>query len=215
VPPCSIRGLEQELVVLLPGAAAADPATAEPGVKVTRKRIDQALLWSVFALLGVAVAGYVYPPLDGDPVYWLALIVFLLPIGMAIATAIRMRRRGQPPSPSRSVLFKLSAMSLTALALVVFLNGRLDRSSVAEIHTTVAGKFVARGRFSMSYHLTVVSWRRSGREEDLRVSRHIYERADSGADISVQLHRGWFGLPWYGRIVLGPARHVPASAQTG
>jgi hypothetical protein len=147
-------------------------------------------------------AGYVYPPLDGDPIYWLGLIVFLLPIGTAIAAAIRTRRRGQTLSPLLSVLFKLSAIFLTALTVVVFLNGRLDRSSVMEIHTKVAGKFMARGRFSMSYHLAVASWRHAGREEDLRVSRHVYDRANSGDDISVQLHGGWFGLPWYGRIVL-------------
>lgn len=156
-----------------------------------------------------------YPPLDGDPIYWVGLIVFLLPIGIAIVGAIRRRRHGQPPSALLSVLFRLSAVFLTALALVVFLNGQLDGSSATEIHTKIAHKFVARGRFSMSYHFTVASWRRAGREEDLRVSRHVYDRAESGDDILVQLHRGRFGFPWYGRIVL-PARRIPtASAQTG
>jgi hypothetical protein len=132
-------------------------------IKVIRKRLDRSLLWSVVALLGVVGAGYVYPPLASDPIYWLALIVFLLPIGTAIA--IRTRRRAQAPAPMRSVPFKLSAVFLTGLALVVFLNGQMDRSAVTEIHTKVAGKFTGRGRFSTSYHPNVASWRRAGREE--------------------------------------------------
>jgi hypothetical protein len=102
---------------------------------------------------------------------------------------------------------------LTGLALVVFLNGQMDRSSVTEIHTKVAGKFIARGRFSMRYHLNVASWRRAGREEDLRVNRHVYDRADSGDDISIQLHRGWFDLSWYGQVVLFRQRPIRSSSR--
>jgi hypothetical protein len=179
-------------------------------IKVIRKRLDRSLLWSVVALLGVVGAGYVYPPLASDPIYWLALIVFLLPIGTALA--IRTRRRAQAPAPMRSAPFKLSAVFLTGLALVVFLNGQMDRSAVTEIHTKVAGKFTGRGRFSTSYHPNVASWRRAGREEDLRVSRHVYDRADSGDDISIQLHRGSFDLSWYGQIVLFRQRPIRSSS---
>jgi hypothetical protein len=182
-------------------------------IKVIRKRLDWNVLWSVVALLGVVGAGYVYPPLDSDPIYWLALIIFLLPIGTAIVIAIRTHRRAQAQAPVWSVPFKLSAIFLTGLALVVFLNGQMDRSSVTEIHTKVAGKFTARGRFSTSYHLSVASWRRAGREEDLRVSRHVYDRADSGDDISIQLHRGWFDLSWYGQIVLFRQRPIRSSSR--
>ena len=173
------------------------------------KHLHRNLLWSVVALLGVAGGGYVYPPLDADPIYWLALSVFLLPVGTAIVVAIWMRRRAQAPSPFWPGLFKLSAVFLTGMALVVFLNGHLDRSSVTNVHTEVVGKFIARGRFSMSYHLNVASWRRDGRVEDLRVSRHIYDSAENRDDIFVQLHPGWFGLSWYGQIALS-RRAVPA-----
>jgi hypothetical protein len=169
-------------------------------IRAMRKQFDRRLWSSVAGLFGAGVAAFIYPPLDGDWVFWLALILFFAPVGTMVARAVRERRSAQAPPQWLLQLYKLSAVLLAGLALVVFLNGWLDRSSGTEIRTKVAGKFISRGRFSTSYHLNVASWRRAGHEEDLRVSRSLYDRAKDGDSISLQVREGRFGLSWYSRV---------------
>ena len=183
-------------------------------VKTLRKTLDRHVLWSVAGLLGVVEAGYTYPPLNGNWIYWVASILFFAPVGAMIAKAAREHRRVRVPPQWLLRLSKLSAALLVGLALVVFLNGWLDRSSGTEIRTKVVGKFISRGRFSTTYHLNVPSWLRTGRKEDLRVSGGFYGRTKNGDSISVQMQEGRFGLSWYSRVAPADSS-VPSSGYDG
>ena len=135
-------------------------------------------------LFGGILAYSVYPLLDGR--YVLMGVVFLL---FLLA--------GQVP---RAAAY--SGLALALLAATLFLNGALDQRPAAEIKTTVIRKAMMTGsqKFGTHYHVVVSSWRPGRNQEDFDVDPSIYWRAAVGRPATLELHKGYFGLPWYGSI---------------
>lgn len=126
----------------------------------------------------------VYPLLDGYLL--LIVVVFLL---FLLAGLV----------PRASVL---SGLALALLAATLLLNGSLDRSPPTEIKTTVIRKAMVSGsvRRGTHYDVIVASWRPGRSQEDFEVDSGVYERAAAGRPVTVELHKGFYGIQWHGNI---------------
>jgi hypothetical protein len=97
-------------------------------------------------------------------------------------------------------VYMCSSLALVLLGLMLFMNGGLDRPPGNEVRTTVIRKTVIRGR-TTQYHLWVSSWRPGRSEEDFNIGLREFDRATVGKSVTVELHSGFFGLPWRGDIL--------------
>jgi hypothetical protein len=89
---------------------------------------------------------------------------------------------------------------LVVLAGFLLSNGAMDRSPVAPIRASILHKSITSGRYSTTHHLIVSSWRPGTHAENLMVDRDTYLSMMIGERVVVEVHRGFFGLTWYGRV---------------
>ena len=135
-------------------------------------------------LFGGLLAYSLYPLLDGRYVLIGVVFLFFLLAGMVPRAAA------------------YSGLTLALLAAGLLLNGALDKSPPVEIKTTVIRKEMFSGsqKFGTHYDVVVSSWRPGRSQEDFEVDSGTYRRAAVGRPATVELHKGLFGLPWYGII---------------
>src|SRR5713101_8394188 len=93
-----------------------------------------------------------------------------------------------------------SSFALLLLSLLPLLNGWLDRSPGSAVRTTVIQKTAVHRGSTTRHRLTVSSWRPGRSVEELVVGAHTYDNAYIGKTITVEVHKGFFGLPWYGNV---------------
>lgn len=148
-------------------------------------------------LLTCLTARMLYPLLDDNAVLGVMIGLFLLPFLIQLVVIVRKQANARV----LRIAFGCSACALLILGLLLFANGRTDRSPVAVTRAEVLRKTVFTGRYGVrQYHLIVSSWR-SGREsEELDVTLRVFQRASVGSSVAIELHRGYLGLPWLGRI---------------
>jgi hypothetical protein len=139
-----------------------------------------------------------YPLLDPNTFYWITLALFFVPI--LLLGASRFLKRIERDTGPLFALFYWCAVASIALCGSVLLNGALDRSAPTPIRARVLRKRISRGRSTVSYLVTVESWRSTRTEETLSVSRTQFQAVERDSSIGIDLHAGWLGLPWYGRI---------------
>jgi hypothetical protein len=149
-------------------------------------------------LFGGLLAWILYPPLDAGPFVAFGLCVFLLPLILQLTSSLR-ERLGDDIGRLRTA-YVYSGITLTVLASLLLLNGWLDKSPRTVMRTSVIGKTVTRGKGGSEYIVTVTSWRPGRRTEDFYVGSIGFNRFVVGKTIRVELHRGFFGLPWSGDI---------------
>jgi hypothetical protein len=152
-----------------------------------------------FVAFGVVlyVSSWVYPLLDSASFILIGLAVFSLP---ALAYYLRYSF-AKPPSvvdlPIGKKLQICVGIALWSLVILLVCNCVFDRSHT-ETQATVISKGVAHHRFdSDSYYLIVESWRPGVSEENLNVGYSTYEAAMPDSIITVDVHNGVFGWPWY------------------
>jgi len=135
-------------------------------------------------LFGSFIAYNFYPLVDGR--YALIAIVFLFFLLIALVR--------------RAVFF--SGIALAMIAAGLFLNGALDKAPPRYVKTTVIEKSSVQGdlRRGSHYRLTVASWRPGKSEENFDVDLGLFRRVTPGTAITVEVHKGFFGVPWYGNI---------------
>jgi hypothetical protein len=97
-------------------------------------------------------------------------------------------------------MYICSGLLLVIIALLLSLNGRLDNSPLRQVRATVIRKAVVEGRYGNQYDVTVSSWRPARSVENLNVRSDVFERAVVGKTVIIELHKGFFGLPWIGRV---------------
>jgi hypothetical protein len=136
-------------------------------------------------LFGTFFAYSLYPLLDGR--YLLIGIVFFFFLLTGLV-------------PRASIF---AGVALALLATTLWLNGALDRFPVNDIKTTVIRKTVFSGSQSMGtrYYLIVSPWGPDGSQKEFDVDRSVFVRAVAGKTITVQLHKGCFGVQWYGNLL--------------
>ncbi len=185
-------GIELQLISR-PGSLTA-PVSSRGGTKP----VVYILLMVPGVILSLHAQG-LYHPLDARVPMGFMLSVFLLPVALQMLSFLRRR-------PSENVgrwgaLYICSGLALVLLAFLLFLNGGLDGSPLNRVRTTVIRKAViSSGKGSTRYNLTVSSWRAGGNVENFNVVRNVFDRAVVGKTVTVELHKGFFGLPWWGSI---------------
>jgi hypothetical protein len=103
-----------------------------------------------------------------------------------------------------SIAKKLQVCAGIALAVFLILlvcNCTLDRS-LTETQATVISKQVVTGRRtnSKSYFLVVESWRPGRTSETLSVDAGTYYGATQDSVVTIDVHKGLFGWPWYAGV---------------
>jgi hypothetical protein len=152
------------------------------------------LVPGVFVTLG---ALSVYPLLDSRQAMAFLLSGFLLPFAALIVSIMR-KREGHDAKILRKI-YVCASLVLVLFGLFLFANGKLDGSPARSVQATVLEKILFRGRVTQT-RLYVSSARPGRSREDLLVSSGVFDRAVVGKAVTVELHDGYFGLSWYGRI---------------
>jgi hypothetical protein len=160
--------------------------------------VNKYFLLLVPGLLGNLLGYALYPPLDAGPLLGFGLCVFSLPVLLQLASGLR-KRLSENVGRLRTV-YAYSSLALMLLALLLLLNGWLDGSPPNAVRSTVIQKTATMRKAGIQYRLTVSSWRpgRSGKE--FEVGSRTFNRAVVGKTVTVELHKGFFGLPWSGSI---------------
>jgi hypothetical protein len=171
--------------------------------KLTRKDVDRMLRWRTFALLAgllaVITVSTAYQPLDKGPVFLLALILFAWPMTWYLVSALR--KRQVENSGTLKQLFGWSAGLAIALFTILLANGLLDQAPPQQIRCSLLRAYESTGRRSHYYHLIVRSWRPNHETENMEVGKITYQRASNARTVTLELHPGFFGMPWYGRVI--------------
>jgi hypothetical protein len=139
-----------------------------------------------------------YPPLDSRLPMGFIICAYLLSAIPQLTSIVR-RQPGNGLGFWRIVSI-CSGVALPVIGVLLFLNGRLDRSTPNDVSARVIHKIAPLGYRQAQYHLTVSSWRPGRSIEDLNVSSRVFERARVGKNVTVELRTGYFGLPWYSNI---------------
>lgn len=145
------------------------------------------------------VAYYAYPPILGDsrtrPFWFMGLFVLAIVLPR-MWNLVLQRPVDDTKSPAA---YAVSSIAYALIALVFVLNGGLDRVPPNEMKTTVIRKVVTMQK-GTHYHVIVSSWRPGEAEEDFTVDPDVYHRAAVGKAVTVEVHKGFFGVPWSGNI---------------
>jgi hypothetical protein len=171
-----------------------------PSARQINKQLNNYPIPALAGLFGAIAANYFYPLLDSNPLFAIVLCIFFFPIIFHISSSVRKRLASDVDRLKKTYLYCGAAVLLLAIAIAC--NGVLDTSPVRFLRSSIVRKNVTSGRHSTTNHLHVVSWRSGRSTEDLAVSVPLYVRASVGQTITVEVHRGLFGLPWYGQISL-------------
>jgi hypothetical protein len=139
----------------------------------------------------------IYPPLeDPFPVGFIIGAFLLSAIPQVTAIARRQPRNGG----WWRLVATCSGVALPLFGLLLFLNGKLD-SSIPETESAIVIRKIAPiGYREAQYHHIVSSWRPGRSEEDLNVNSRVFQRAAVRKRLALELHKGYFGLPWYSDI---------------
>jgi len=138
-----------------------------------------------------------YPPVDMRFFMGVMLCTYVLGSVLLMLSLVRKRQNENPRI--WQILYVSSAVGLLMLAILLHLNGGLDRSLKEGVRTTVIRKAVVRGRH-VRYNLTVSSWRPTRSTEDFYVPSYVFDRAVIGKTVTVEVHKGYFDIPWRGKI---------------
>lgn len=149
-------------------------------------------------IFGSLLGFVVYAPLDSGPLLGLGFCVLLLPLVMELVSVVR-KRLSEDAGMLRTA-YAVSGLALAALGFVVFFNGRLDSVPESVVTSTVIQKTIQKRKSTTNYTLTVSSWRPGRTEEDFLVGPRTFNRAAVGKTVRIELHPGYFGLPWSGGV---------------
>jgi hypothetical protein len=169
-----------------------------PSMRDARKSLNKYSLLLAPGVLGGLLAYVVYPPLDQGLLVTLGLCILFLPMVLQLWSILR-KQLSEDVGRLRTV-YVYSSLALAMLVLLLLLNGWLDRSAPTLVRTAVVEKTATRGKGGTHYVLTVSSWRPGRSTEDFRVSSHEFSRAVVGKKVTVELHKGFFSLPWSSKL---------------
>ncbi len=171
-----------------------------PSAKQINKELTNYPIPCLAGLFGVLAAVHFYPPLDRHSLFVLALCLFFIPGIFHVVSAVRKRLALDVDRLKKAYLYSGSAVVL--LALLIASNGTLDMSPTRIVKSSILRKNISSGRHSTTHNFFVTSWRPGRSTEDLAVAVSLYVRASVGQAITIEVHNGLFGLPWYGQISL-------------
>jgi hypothetical protein len=163
---------------------------------VFRKRLlRQMALFLAGSLVFTYISG-VYPPLDLDAM----LVGFGLLFFLSLALAIFLDRRAHARKEIEVLKHLFTGLIPVPfiLAIVLFLNGKLDSSQKVVYHpATIEGQYYMHGMVRGSRRLFVYSWREGRKYERLAVDTDDYDRFKRGDQVNVGVAPGALKIPWF------------------
>ena len=186
----------------LNSGGASGPQPRSPSRELARKDVARILRASMVLLLvglfGVLITCVVYKPLDSNPIYMAGVSLLLTPLAFYCVSLVRKRETQQVYFLRR--LFRWSAALLITLFCLLIANGVLDHASPQQVQTVIVRKYATRSRRSTTCYVDVRSWRSGRSHEDLQVGLRTFSAISEGQRVSVELHPGFIGVAWYGRV---------------
>ena len=171
--------------------------------------LDRRLLKAGCALLAGQIVAFFASMglLDRQPV---VLLSFFLLLGPLIFRYIAVRTTwGQLHQKSTQSVFRWAIILLAVMDAAVIANRSLDREPAAQTHVNVIAKHSHSGKGGEDYTLLVgPSWRSGRHYESLDVGKDTFSRASVGGMVSIDLHAGFFRLPWYNNVRPDLTRHL-------
>jgi 4-amino-4-deoxy-L-arabinose transferase-like glycosyltransferase len=167
--------------------------TALAAELLLRRRLLNRSAFFVLGALAFLVAGGWYPPLELDGMLIFVGVVFFFTLGLAVWVERRAARQGDVEVAKR-VFYGLVPVPWL-LALLLFLNGGLDRSAPQNHAASVIGKFAISAPLPVR-RLVVTSWREGRQIERVAVDRDDFNRFHPGDAINVRVEGGLVGIPW-------------------
>lgn len=165
------------------------------------RRFDKSLHATVWILIiGAIVAFFVSLGLLDRG--WVLLLSLILSIGPLSVRYVAVRKKwGQFHQKDLAIMFRWSAFAMVGLVAIIIANRSLDRGTATKVDTYVLAKHSHSGKGGPDYTLVVgPSWRPGRNYESLGVGRDTFSRAYIGGTISLDLHKGFFRLPWYDNV---------------
>jgi hypothetical protein len=189
-----LRTLTSGIEVQVGPRPAGSDGSLPPGGQ-SSKSLNPYSLMLAPGLLGGFLAYVIYPPLDAGPLVAFGLCIFFLPFVLKLSSMVR-KRLGEDASRLRTA-YVCASLALLLLSLLVLVNGWQDTSPRSAVRATVIQKTSTRSRGGTSYSVLVSSWRPGRSVEELRVGAATYNNTVVGKTVTVGVHKGAFGLPWY------------------
>jgi hypothetical protein len=143
---------------------------------------------------------WAYPLLDSNSFFLVGIALFCVPSFFFYPRyGFRKDFSTSDLSGAKKVLVRTGIAGWCLVAIVVC-NGALDRSFTSTQAIVEARQF-KQGRFSIKhYSLVVESWRPGRDTEKLTVDAATYELAIPNQVVTVDVHRGFLGWPWYSSV---------------
>jgi len=151
-------------------------------------------------LAGMAASFYLYPTVERHLLPVTGLCLFFLPLILQVFSSTR-RWLTSEMNRLRKVYLYCSA-GVVLVALVMVMNGALDWVPPTVVRSSVVAMRITNGRYWSTHRLVLVSWQPGRATEDLAVESAVYAGASVGRRVSVEVHKGFFGLPWYGKVAV-------------
>jgi hypothetical protein len=167
--------------------------TAAAAELLLRRRLLNRSAFFVLGALAFLVASRWYPPLELDGMLIFVGVVFFFTLALAVWVERRAARRGNIEAAKR-VFYGLVPVPWL-LALLLFLNGGLDRSIPQSCAASVIGKFGISAPLPVR-RLVATSWRDGRQVERVSVDRDDFSRFRPGDAIYVRVKEGLIGIPW-------------------
>lgn len=140
-----------------------------------------------------------YRPLDGTVVFLFSLR-YSIPVLVLFAVFAVIWLKGRSSSHRElavNSLIALFGIPLAGVALVIVLNGYLDKSATSMHEMLVAGKKVTHSSKSTSYYIRVKSWRKGRQSEKIKVSKQLYRQVRTGKTVvSIETGPGYLQFEW-------------------
>jgi hypothetical protein len=108
-------------------------------------------------IVGGIIAHILYPPLAEGPIAAFGFCVLLFPLILYVRSIWRNRLRADAEKLCKACVY--SSLILTALVLLVLMNGFLDKSPRTIVRTVLIARTRHTSRSGSDYTLTVASWR--------------------------------------------------------
>lgn len=154
----------------------------------------------VAIVAGIAASIYLYPTVERHLLPVVGLCLFFLPLILQVFSSTR-RWLTSDMNRLRKVYLYCSA-GVVLVALVMVMNGALDWVPPTVVKSSIVAMRITNGRYWSTHRLVLVSWQPGRATEDLAVGSAVYAGASVGRRVSVEVHKGVFGLPWYGKVTL-------------
>jgi hypothetical protein len=172
-----------------------DSAAAEFSLR--RTMLNRTAFFLLGAIAFITASGR-YPALDLDRILIFIGVLFFLTLAVAVWVERRAQKHAEVEALKR-VYFGLIPVPWL-LAVLLFLNGALDKSTPAVVMSRVIGKFSMPGPVP-NRRLIVAPWRSGYRYEHVSVTRFDYDQFHTGDTVEIHVGGGVVGIPWVENVV--------------